>query len=197
MRRQHAFLDQLSREPEMAGVEGLDLGLDAHSGHQAAHGAQHARRVGHHIVGLGEVHRAAIERADFRQALIDMFHALRSARHVRALLLERQRLFRRPEHHVAAHAGGKVEHHVDIGLADALGDFPVVFHLAARRAGFGIAHMAMDDGSPRLRRVDRRTGDLFRRARHMRAAVLGRARAGDGAGDEDFAVHLKRHGNSS
>ena len=57
-------------------------------------------------------------------------------------------------------------------------------------AGFGIAHMAMDDGSPRLRRVDRRTGDLFRRTRHMRAAVLGRARAGDGTGDEDFAVHL-------
>ena len=101
--------------------------------------------------------------------------------------------FGRAEHHVAAHAGGQVQHHVDIGVADALGHLAVEDDVAARLAGFGVAHMAMDDRGTGLCGVDRRVGDLLGRARHMRAAVLRAARAGDGAGDEDLAVHGKRH----
>ncbi len=140
----------------MAGVEGLDLGPDAQLGHHRAHGAQHAGRVGHHIVGLGEVHRAAVERADFGQALRDMLDALGGARHVGALGLQRQRPLGRAEHHVAAHAGGEVEHHVDLCVADALGHLAIERHVAARLAGLGIAHMAMHDRRAGPGRLDRR-----------------------------------------
>ena len=79
-----------------------------------AHVAQHAGRVGHHVVGLGEVHRAAIEGADLRQAFGDMGDAFGGPHHVGAAG-ERQRRFAAAEHHVAAHAGGEVQHHVDLG----------------------------------------------------------------------------------
>ena len=177
----------------MPGVEGLDLRLDAQRRHHAAHRAQHAGRVGHDVVGLGEVHRAAIERADLGQALAHMLHAVGGAAHVGALLVERQRRFRRTEHHVAAHAGGEVQHHVDIGVADALGHFAVEMDVAARLAGLGVAHMAMDDRGAGLGGVDRRFGDLLGRARHVRAAILRAAGTGHGTGNEDLAVHRKRH----
>jgi hypothetical protein len=73
----------------VAGVEGLDLGLHAEIGHHPAHGAQHAGRVGHDVIGLGEVHRAAVERADLRQAFGDMGHPFRRADHVGAGLVHR------------------------------------------------------------------------------------------------------------
>jgi hypothetical protein len=41
-------------------------------------------------------------------------------------------LFGRPEHHVAAHAGGQVQHDIDFGLADALGHLAVKCDIATR-----------------------------------------------------------------
>jgi hypothetical protein len=107
--------------------------------------------------------------------------------------LSGKRLFGRSEHHVAAHAGGQVEDDIDLGVADALGYLAVKRNIAARGAGLGIADMAMDDRGARPGGIDGGIGDLLGRARHMRAAVLGGAGSGDGAGDEDLAVHGQGH----
>src|SRR4029453_7471521 len=77
------------------------------------------------------------------------------------------------------------------------GHLAVEVHVAARLAGLGVAHVAMHDRGTRLRRRDRGLGDLLGRTRYVRAAVLRATGAGDGAGDEDLAVHRKRHGCSS
>ncbi len=59
-------------------------------------------------------------------------------------------LLDRAEHHVAAHTGGELEHHVDIRIADALGHLTVERDVAARLARLGVAHMAMHDRGARL-----------------------------------------------
>jgi hypothetical protein len=177
----------------VAGVEGLDLGPHAELGHHPAHGAQHARRVGHHVVGLGEVHGAAVERADLGQAGGDMGDPVGRADHVGAGA-GRQGGLGAAQHQVAAHAGGQVQHHVDLRRADALGDLAVECHVAGGLAGLGVAHVAVHDRRAGLGRVDGACGDLAGRARHVGRAVLRAARAGDGAGDEDVAVHGERHG---
>ena len=50
------------------------------------HRPQHGGRVGHDVVALAEIHRAAIERADFRQQLGDMRERARSRRPCRCRL---------------------------------------------------------------------------------------------------------------
>ncbi len=120
--------------------------------------------------------------------------ALGGAGHVGAVSIQRQGLFDIAEDQVAAHAGRQVEHDIDIGGADEVGDFLVEIVAAARRAGLGIAHMAMDDGGTGLGGIDGRGGDLLGRARHMRRLAGGVAGAGHGTGDEDVAVHAERHG---
>ena len=77
------------------------------------------------------------------------------------LRIERQRAFDIAENQVAAHAGGQVQDHIDIGRADAVGDFLVETLRRARRAGFGIAHMAMDDRRSGLGGIDGRSRDLL------------------------------------
>ena len=159
-----------------------------------AHGLQHARRVDHDVIGLGEIHRAAVERADLGPAQAHMLDPLGGADHVGAGLGKRQRRVGRAEHQVAAHPRRQVQHHVHIRGTDALGHLAVEGHIARRRAALGVAHMAMDHRRAGLRGVDGAGSNLSGRARHMRAAVLGAARAGDGGGDEDLAIHGERHG---
>jgi hypothetical protein len=157
----------------MAGVEGLDLRLDAKLGHHAAHGAQHARRVGHDVIGLGEIHRAAIERADFRQAFADMcfMRSLAPAMSV-PTGLSGSGFSVESEYHVAAHAGGQVQDHIDLGLADALGHFAV--EIATSRAGCRFRDRGHGNARSRRRpwRHRSRLAICCGRARHMRAAVL-------------------------
>ena len=50
--------------------------------------------------------------------------------------------------------------------------------------------MHMGDGRPGLGGLDRRIGDLLRRHRDGGMLADGIARAGDGAGDDDFLVHV-------
>ena len=132
----------------MAGVEGLDLDAHTRVGHHFRHRSQHAGRVGHDVVGLGEIHRAAVEGADFRQAGGDVLHAFARASHVGAGG-GGQGLFGAAEHQVAAHAGRQVEADVDVGVADAVRDLAVEGDVTARRAGFRIADMAVHDCSTR------------------------------------------------
>ena len=66
----------------MPGVEGFDLRFDLQFGHHGTHRVQHAWRIGHHVIGLGEIHRSAIQRADFRPAFCDMLYPIFGADHV-------------------------------------------------------------------------------------------------------------------
>ena len=83
-------------------------------------------------------------------------------------------------------AGGDVHHHVG-ALLD---------HLEERREGLRrlvgtavlrIARMQMHDRGARFGRADRGIGDLLRGHRQMRRHRRRVDRAGDGAGDDDFA----------
>ena len=106
--------------------------------------------------------------------------------------VERQRLLGAAEHQVAAHAGGQVQHHVDVGAAHPLDHLAVERHVAraarrwpGRARGCGrwprrpraasIAESAICSGV---------TGTLL-------AALGGGAGAGHGAGDEDLPVHSR------
>ena len=197
---QHRVLDQpfgreLLREPEMAGVERLDLGLDAKRRHLPRHLAQHRGRVGHDVIAEIEVHGSTVERANLGQALRDMGDTLGRPRHVGAFIVDGQGRFNIAEDDVPAHAGGQVQNHVDVSGADPVRHLPVEIPPARRGARLRIADMAMDDGRPGLGRVDRGFGDLLRRDRHERRDAHGVAGAGDGAGDEDIAIHRQRHGD--
>ena len=159
----------------MAGIKGLDLGFDAQLAHHAAHSDQHARGVCHHIVGLGKVHRAAIQRANFGQAFGHMGHAFGRTCHISASSVQIHRGFHIAKHDVTAHTRRQVQHHVDLGVADTVGQLTKQRAVTARRAGFRITHVAMHNCSARAGGVNRAVGDLLGRTRHMVAAILGRA----------------------
>ena len=74
-------------------------------------------RVGHYVVCFREIHRAAVEGADFRQALSDMFDALFRAGHVGASLIKRQWRVGRSQDEVAAHTGRQIDDNVGVRLS--------------------------------------------------------------------------------
>lgn len=71
-----------------------------------------------------------------------MFDPLGRPGHVSALS-QRQRLPGRSKHHVTAHPGGQVQHHIDLCGANALGHLPVQHQIPAGGAGVRVAHMTM------------------------------------------------------
>ena len=62
---------------------------------------------------------------------------------------------------VAAHARGRVDHHVDAAVAQPLDDLAVERHLARAVAGARIPHVDVHDGGAGPRRLDAGLGDLL------------------------------------
>ncbi len=93
----------------------------------------------------------------------------------------------------AAVAAGQVDHDIGLAFADARDDLGEQLGLEGILAGFGVADVAMDDGSALLGGLDGGCGDLLGRDGHMRALAGGIAAAGDGAGDDHLVVHLVHH----
>src|SRR6218665_1938568 len=91
---EQTFLEQLLGEPQMPGVEYLQLGLDAERLYAFGAGAQLRGRRHVDVVAVTEVERAAIERADFRQQFLDMHQPGQPADQIGALA-ETQRLLTR------------------------------------------------------------------------------------------------------
>ena len=170
----------------------MGAGRSSHVRLRGRHASGGAGGVDHHIVGLVEVHRAAVQRAYLGAALDHMRDPFRSACHVRPGRGAVHR-FGPVELQVAPHPGGQVQHHIGAAVADALGQFAVQGGVAGGLAGLGVAHVAMHHRRTGLG-LDGRCGDLGRAARHMGAAVLRAARSGHGTGDENLAVHGQRHG---
>ncbi len=135
----------------MACIKRLNLGLHAKIGHHPAHRLQHARRVGHDIIGFRKIHRTAIKRANLRQTFRDMRDTLLGTCHI-GPGLQRQRRTGSPEYHISAHTGGQVQHHIHIRIPNALSDLAVKCQIAGRLTGGRVAHMAMHNRSPRARR---------------------------------------------
>ena len=184
--------DQLLHEHQMPGIEHFEFGPHAKPLHFGGHGAQHAGRVGHHVIGFGKVHRAAIERADFGQQFLHMEQPLHRADHVGARRIEREGVLARAEHDIAAHSGGQIDHHIGIAGAHPLHHFAVKRHIAAALASFRIAHMDMRNRRPGACRLDRGIGDLRGRDGDSRVLVHRGARTSDRTGDERLEIHGMR-----
>ena len=158
-------------EDELAGVEDLELRAHPELLHAPRHRPQHPRRVDHHVLAAGgEVHRAAVERADLGEELLDVGEALAGAGHVGGLRVQFQRRLGTPEHEVAAHARGQVEHDVDVGRADPLDGGAVERRVAGAAPARGVANVEVGDRGARPRGLDRGVRDLLGRHRDVRAA---------------------------
>ena len=145
----HPVGNQLLGIPKMTGVKGFNLRLHPQFGHHPAHCGQRAGRVGHDIIGLSKIHRAAIECANLRAAFSHMRHPFGRAGHIGARN-RWQRGFNVAKNHVTAHSGRQIEHHINLSIPDPVSDFAKHSRISARRAGFRIAHMAMHHRRPRF-----------------------------------------------
>ena len=187
------LLDKMSCKPQMTGIERLDFRLHAKGLHLRCHLDKHRRAVGHDVVAMPEIHRAAIQRAEFRPAIGDMGEAFGSTHHVGPVGAWWQRRLHTAKHQIAAHAGGQVQDDVGFGIADPRGHLAKQRRIARWLAGFRVADMTMHHGGTGLCGIDGRFGDLRRRDWHLVRLARGVARSGHGAGDEDVAIHRQRH----
>ena len=186
---QQTVADHLLHEDKVAGVEDFQFRSHAKALHFSGHGAQRTGRVGHHIIGFGEVHRAAIERANLRQQFLHMEKSLHRADHVSAGRIEREGIFARAKDDIAAHTGGQVDHDVRVAGAYPLHHFAVEPDVPAALTRFGITHMDMGNCGPCARRFNRGIGDLCGGDGQSGMLICGGARAGHGAGDKRFKIH--------
>ena len=181
---------------QMTGIENLNFGAHSELLDLRRHFLQHARRVGHDVVLLAEVHRAAVERADFGQQLCNMRQPFGGADHIGADLGRRQRPLGAAQRQVAAHAGSEVDDDIDARPLDEVHDLLIERHVARALAGFGIAHMDMGNRCAGIGRFDRRIGDLARRDRHLVGAAGRVAGPSNCACDENVATGLETHGEN-
>ena len=121
-----------------------------------------------------------------------MGNPLGRAHHVSARN-RRQRGFRSTKYDVTTHASGQVQNNIHFGVTNAVCHFTVQCNITRWRAGFGVAHVAMDHRGTGAGGIYRTLGYLLGRTRNMWAAILGRSRPGYGTGDKNLAVHLKWH----
>src|SRR6218665_266989 len=185
---EQTFLEQLLGEPQMPGVEYLQLGLDAERLYAFGAGAQLRGRRHVDVVAVTEVERAAIERADFRQQFLDMHQPGQPADQIGALA-ETHRLLTGADLQIAPHAGRQVDDDIGVGAANAVNHIAVQIRVAAATPRLRVAHMAMRHRRTGLCRLDRRRRNLLGRDGNRRVFANRITCAGDGAGDDDFMVH--------
>ncbi len=125
-----ALLLQPLGERQMAGVENLDLRAHAKPLYLPGHFPEHGGRVGHHIIAFTEIHRAAIQRADFRQEFSNMRKPFRCARHIGLGGIGRQRGFCRPKDQIAADTCRQVQHDIDTRRPDVVHNLAEKLQLA-------------------------------------------------------------------
>ena len=107
----------------MTGVERFNLGLYADRLHLICHLDKHRRAVCHDVVTMPEIHRATIQRTNFRQAVSDMGQTFGGTGHVGADGTWRQGCFHPAQNKITAHAGCQVQHDINFGIADTFGHF--------------------------------------------------------------------------
>src|SRR6056297_930536 len=90
---------------------------------------------------------------------------------------------------IAAHACGEVDERVDITFPDEPDDIPVKPRFTRIAPGLWVAHVDVHDGGAGPGSLDGTRGDVFGRDRAIRIAAGLVVVTGDGAGDDDIAVH--------
>ena len=179
--------DQLVGEPEVTGVEDLQLGPHPQLLNPLGARPQHVRRADVDQAALTEVQAAAVQRADVGQQLLHVREPLDAADQVGALGETGRVLGVQVQ--VTAHARSRVDHDVDAAVPQPLDHLAVERHLAGAVAGPRIPHVHVHDRSPGPGRRDAGLGDLFRRHRHVFRLADGVPRTGQRAGDDDLAIH--------
>ena len=95
----------------------------------------------------------------------------------------------RTDEEIATHAGGEVDDHIDVGLADATDNVAIEIDATRRNARLGLAHVAVDDRRTGLGSVDCRVRNLLRSNRQFGMDALRRTGSGDSAGDKGVPMH--------
>ena len=189
------LLDQLPDEPEIAGVENLELRFDAEVAQDGGAAAQIVGRGDVGAVAVAEVEAAAVERGDVGAVesllaqLDDVAHALLLADEVGARggsILEPVLA----DADVAAHAAGEVDDDIDAAFADALDDLAIVAGGHAEGPRLRIAHVNVDDGGAGARRRECRIGDLRRADGAVGIAGDLGIIPGDRTRDDDVGIHM-------
>jgi hypothetical protein len=134
-----------------------------------------------------EVHRPAVEAADFRAQLFDVEHALLRPRVVGSRRCHRGVGFTRDV--IAAHSRRQVDDHIGVAVANALHDLSKERSIAIASSSRDIAHVNVGDRGPRLGGFDRGIGDLLWGYRDRGVHADRVTRAGYRTGDDHFVVH--------
>ena len=157
------FVHQVLGQPEVAGVEDLDLGAHTQLLHLAGHLVEHRRAVDHDVVALSKVHGPAVQRGDLGHQLAHVGQTLGGPGHVGALV-GRGQGFTSAEPRVRSPPMPEVRLSTT-SVLDArtpLHHLGVQLHVAGRLAGFGIADVDVDDGRTGVSGVYGRFGYLLR-----------------------------------
>ena len=161
-----AFVHEGVDQPEMAGVEDLQLGLYADLPHSLGHVADHVRGADVYLVALAEVQRSAVDAAHVGPQGLDMSEALEAVHQVGPLGAELERVGIADEQ-VAAHPRGCVDDHVGVGRPHLRECLAIQIHVPGALAGGRIAHVNVHDGRTGISRLQRRGRDLRRRDRQV------------------------------
>src|SRR5882757_2101962 len=179
--------DHLLGEPQVAGIEDLQLRFHPELLDALRADPQHVRGGDVELAALAEVQRAAVQGADVRQQLLDVRQPVQPVDQVGSVhRLERVLLV---DHQVATHPGGQVDHHVDAAVLDPPDHLPVQRDLPGWAAGLDVPDVDVHHRRAGVGRLDRRGGDLLRGDRYELAAPDGVAGAGERTGNDHFTVH--------
>ena len=173
----------------MPGVECFDLNLNAEVGHTLRHIAQHAGRIGHHIVRFGKVHGPAVERRNLGSADFKMLDTLSRRHHVSPRLLQGQRCLGWAKDNISTHARCQINHHIGIRRTNTLNHFFVQVNIARWGARLRVTHMTMNNRRTCLCCIDGVIGYLLGAARHFVTPVLCTSGARQCSGDKNFFTH--------
>jgi hypothetical protein len=191
---QQALLHHLFDEPQIPGVEHLELGLHLQVARDRGALTQIVRRRYVGAVAVAEIQAPAVDRADlglvqaFLREIDDVPHAVFLGAEIapgRGRVLEPVLA----DNDVASHAAGEIHDHIDLALADALHHLPIVAGFHAEVAGLRVADVDVDDRRAGLGRLDGGGGYLLRGDGAMRALLDLGVISRYCAGNDDVVIH--------
>ena len=185
------FLDQLVCKDKMSCVKNFQFRSDSQIPDPGCHIPQHRGGVCHDVIAFGKVHCSTVEAADFRTDQFHMAQPFFGTGHVGLFLHKRKRLLRRPQHQVSPHSCGEVDDDIHPGIADTVHDLSVKFGISGRRTALRIPDMNMNDRCTCLGGSNAAIRNLFGGDRNLIALAGCVACPGQGAGDENFMVHMR------
>ena len=103
----------------------------------------------------------------------------------------RKRILRRPQHQVSPHSCGEVDDDIHSRIADTVNDLSIKFRISGRRTASRVPDMNMNNRCTCLGGGNAAFRNLLRGDRDHIALTGCVACPGQGAGDENFMVHMR------